>query len=318
MHFTPNSQAILYGTHIGIVQNMLDYDYLCGRWPSIAAVYSSVSSGKRYKVFFWDKEIFVPTIHTRDEVVQFPEVDTLINLASFRSCTAINTEAIASWHFQHIFTIAEWVAERETRELSALSKNSWVELFGPSIVWWLISGVFRIGHTGWSLDNILKSRLTTPGSIGIVTKSGWMMNELCRIVSKHSDGVHTAFQIGGDRYPMMSFLPIIEYFEAHPGIHMIVLLGEVGNPIELEIAKMIQSQKIKKPVVAYCIGTAAEHMQTEVQFWHAWAKANTEAETASHKNKVLTESWAYVPEDFGGYGEMIGKVWKEIENKTKN
>jgi len=59
----------------------------------------------------------------------------------------------------------------------------------------MLTGIFRIGHTGGSLENILKSRLTTPGSVGIVTKSGGMMNELCRIVSQRTDGVHSAFQI---------------------------------------------------------------------------------------------------------------------------
>jgi len=107
MKFTPQSEAILHGTHIGIVQNMLDYDFLCGRSPSVRAVFSSQASGKQYKVFFGDKEIFIPTIHSWDQVDQFPNVDTLINLASFRSCTAVNKEAVASGKFDHIFTIAE-------------------------------------------------------------------------------------------------------------------------------------------------------------------------------------------------------------------
>jgi len=68
---------------------------------------------------------------------------------------------------------------------------------------------------------------------------------------------------------MMSFLPILRYFESVPEIKMIVLLGEVGNTVELDIAQMILTHQIKKPVVAYCIGTSAEYMKSEIQFGHA-------------------------------------------------
>ncbi len=322
MNFTASSQAILYGTHIWIVQNMLDYDFLCGRNPSVVAVFSSWGSKKKFKVFFGDKEMFIPSISHRDEVDQFPDVDTLINLASFRSCTQVNKDAINSWKFKHIFTIAEWVAERETRELKQMVKDKDVELFGPSIVGAMISWVIRVGHTWGSLDNILKSRLTTPWSVWLVTKSGGMMNELCRTISKTSDGVHSAFQVWWDRFPMTWFLPIIEYFEEHDEIKMIVLLGEVWNTIELEIADLIKQRKITKPVVAWCIGTSAETLQTEVQFGHAWAKANSDQETASYKNKALQEAWAFVPEDFDSLWEKIQEVfmrlWLPMDEQTNN
>ncbi len=312
MHFTPKSEAILYWTHIWIVQNMLDYDFLCGRSPSVRAVFSSQKSWKKYKVFFWDKEIFIPTIHSWEEIDQFEHVDTLINLASFRSCTQVNKDAIVSWKFKHIFTIAEGIAERETRELIELAKDSDVELFGPSIVGAMLCGTFRIAHTWWSLENILKSRLTTPWSVAIITKSWWMMNELCRVVSNHADGVHSAFQIWWDRFPMMSFVPMVEYVENHPEIKMIIMLWEVWNRIEIEIAEMIRQGKIKKPVVARCIWESAEHLKTEVQFGHAWAKANSDEEKASYKNNLLREVWAHVPSTFDDFWITIEEVAQKL------
>ena len=68
-----------------------------------------------------------------------------------------------------------------------------------------------------------------------------MMNELCRVVSHHTDGVHTAMQVGGDRRPMTRFIDIIEMYEQNPAIKMIVLLGEVGNEDENEIAARIST-----------------------------------------------------------------------------
>ena len=60
---------------------------------------------------------------------------------------------------------------------------------------------------------IITSKLYTPGSVGIVSKSGSMLNEFMRVVSKHSDGTHSAFQVGGDRFPMTTFAEIVRYFE---------------------------------------------------------------------------------------------------------
>lgn len=96
-----------------------------------------------------------------------------------------------------------------------------------------------------------------------------MMNELCRVVSHHTDGVHTALQVGGDRYPMTRFIDIVRLYESTPAIKMIVLLGEVGNQDENEIAHLVKTGVIKKPVVAWVTGMTAEQLKTEVQFGHA-------------------------------------------------
>lgn len=298
----------MYGTHTHIAQNMLDYDYLCDRWPSIAAFFSSWSSWKKHKLMYGNKEICIPTIHSWEEAKTYTQVDTLINLASFRSCTAVNKEALATGMFDQIFTIAEWVAERETRELIALAKGTKTSMFGPSTVGWIICGTYKIGHTAGSLDNILTSKLYRPWSVGIVSKSGSMMNEFMRVVSKHSDGTHSAFQVGGDRFPMVTFADIVSYFETVDAIKTIVLLGEVGNKNEIEIADMITSWAITKPVVVRCMGSSAEHLSSDIQFGHAWAKANGEIEQASYKNEYLRKAWAYVPESYDSFGEMIEHV----------
>ena len=60
-------------------------------------------------------------------------------------------------------------------------------------------GCFKIGNTGGMLDNILASKLYRPGSVGYVTRSGGLSNELNNIISMHTDGVNEGVAIGGDR-----------------------------------------------------------------------------------------------------------------------
>lgn len=45
---------------------------------------------------------------------------------------------------------------------------------------------------------------------------------------------------------------------------------------------------------------------SEVQFGHAGACANAEAETAVEKNKALKEVGCYVPTSFDELGQVIG------------
>lgn len=317
MNFTNQSTCILYGTHLDIAQRMLDYDYLCGRSPSISAIMSSGSEGRNYKLFYGEQEMFVPRISMRDQVRNFPFAKILINLASFRSATAVNKEAIASGLFDAVFTIAEGIPERESRELIAYNQeitkqtSHHTQLLWPAIVGGLIAGVIRVGNTGGSLENIVKARLYKAGSVAIVSKSGGMMNELMHIASRYADGTHTALQIGGDRYPMTTFQEIVQMYQANDQIKTIVMLGEVGNENENEIADMIRDRRITKPVVARCCGTSAEQMSSEIQFGHAGAKANAERETASFKNKNLRDAGALVPESFEQFGEILSTLYPD-------
>lgn len=311
--FTSSSSCIVYGTHLGIVQNMLDYDFLAWRSPSVKAVFSPQWWWKSYKVFYGAQEMMIPSIGSWNEIAQFDTVDTLINLASYRTCTAINYEAIESWFFKAIFTIAEWVPERETRELLTYTNKTQIQMFGPSVVGALIAWVYRISHTWWSLENIIKSRLYTSWSIGLVSKSWWMMWELMRVCAMQTDGIHTAFQVWGDRYPMTTFQDIIQYFQDTDWVKMIVLLWEVWNTDELVIAEMVASWKITKPIVAWCIWQSAETMKTDVQFGHAWATANHDEEKATYKNAFMKSKWVHVPESYDLLGAVINTVFESLE-----
>ena len=86
--FTLNSTAIIYGRHLDVAQRMLDFDYLSGRTPSVAGL---IDPGSRRssvtKLFFGGAEILVPIYPDFSDIPEDASIDTLINLASFRSAT---------------------------------------------------------------------------------------------------------------------------------------------------------------------------------------------------------------------------------------
>ena len=54
---------------------------------------------------------------------------------------------------------------------------------------------------------------------------------------------------------------------------------------------------------------------SDVQFGHAGASAGGEAETATSKNKALSEAGATVPASFNEFGKKIGEVYEDLVKK---
>lgn len=56
------------------------------------------------------------------------------------------------------------------------------------------AGAFKIGDTAGTLDNIIACKLYRPGSVGFVSKSGGMSNELYNVLSRATDGLYEGAQ----------------------------------------------------------------------------------------------------------------------------
>ncbi len=52
------------------------------------------------------------------------------------------------------------------------------------------AGAFRIGDTAGTIDNITTCRLHRPGSVGFVSKSGGMSNEMYNVLARATDGLY--------------------------------------------------------------------------------------------------------------------------------
>ncbi len=52
------------------------------------------------------------------------------------------------------------------------------------------AGAFKIGDTAGTLDNIIACKLHRPGSVGFVSKSGGMSNEMYNVLARATDGLY--------------------------------------------------------------------------------------------------------------------------------
>ncbi len=94
-----------------------------------------------------------------DALARYPEVDIMVNFASFRSVHASTMEALSHPQLRCIAIIAEGVPELHTRDIIATANAKDVMLVGPATVGGITPGKFRIGNTGGFLDNVIASKL---------------------------------------------------------------------------------------------------------------------------------------------------------------
>jgi ATP citrate (pro-S)-lyase len=312
--FDRNTQSFIYNNQVAATQRMLDFDYAAGRQtPSVAAIINPTGSDSYAKFFFGTHEILIPIYKTLEKAAQMhPNVDVMVNFASFRSAASSTEEALALPQLRTIIIIAEGVPERRTKMLTAKAKALGKVIIGPATVGGIKAGCFKIGNAGGTIENIIESKLHRPGSVGFVSKSGGLSNEAYNIIARNTDGLYEGIAIGGDTFPGSTLLDHLLRFEGIPEIKMLVCLGEVGGIAEYEIAEALKTKKITKPLVIWVTGTCSKAFKTEVQFGHAGAKAGCDLETADAKNAALLNAGAIVPNSYDDYDQNIRETYLSL------
>ena len=318
MLFSRDTRALIYNMQPRAIQRMLDFDYLsCREKPSIAGVVNPGGSGA-HKAHWGMGEILIPIYPSIEAAMEEnPDVDTMINFASFRSSYASTKEGLEHPSVRVVAVIAEGIPERDERELRHLAKEKNKIIIGPATVGAVGSGAFKVGNTGGTIENIKEQKLYRRGSVGLVTKSGGLLNEMFNIISHNTDGIYEGVAIGGDKYPGSSLIDHLLRYEKNPRVRMMVALGELGGDEEYKVVEAVKSKKITKPVVFWVMGTCAKVFPTEVQFGHAGARAGADKETADAKNKALSDVGVVVPDSFDSLGDEIARTFVSLKKKGK-
>lgn len=311
--FSKNTVAFLYNLKVAPIQRMLDFDFICKRSkPSVAAIIQPGGNGY-HKAFFGTTEVLIPIYQNiAQAVAAHPNVDVMVNFASFRSAYASSKEALETKTIKTVAIIAEGMPEREIRQLIVLAKKKQKTIIGPATVGGITAGAFRIGNTAGTIENIISCRLYRPGHVGFVSKSGGLTNEMCNVIARTTNGVYEAIAIGGDRYPGSTMLEHMLRFEQNPEIKMIVGLGELGGDEEYAIIDAKKKSLLTKPIVMWVAGTCAKMFPGEVQFGHAGAKTGKQTESADAKNKALHEAGIIVPNSFEDFDKAIASTFKSL------
>lgn len=235
-----------------------------------------------------------------------------MNFASFRSAYESTYEALKLPTIRVVAVIAEGVPERDTKTLISYAKAHGKVVLGPATVGGVQAGAFKIGDAAGTLENIVECKLYRPGSVGFVSKSGGMSNEMYNVLARATDGIYEGIAIGGDAFPGSTLSEHCLRYERIPAVKLIVVLGEIGGRDEYSLVDAIKDGRITKPVVAWVSGTCAKLFTSEVQFGHAGAKSGGDEESAQAKNAALADAGAVVPTSFEDLEPTIKRVWTEL------
>lgn len=302
--------VISLGSHPGIIQSMLDYDYCLGHdSPNIVAI---VGSGRKQERYFWGEgEIIIPVYASLSAIPKKvrEEAVGLLNVQSARRALSGMSEALELLPNLEVATIfAEQVPEEHAVRIAELAAAKNVLIPGPASVGLLVPGVFKLGAIGGTqYPQLVAARIFEPGDTAVVSTSGGMVNELIHTVTGAGLGVSFAIALGGDRYPIVTPAEAFLLAEADSRTKQIVYFGELGGGDEYLIAELMKNGKVTKPVLAYVAGTVAELFAEPPQFGHAKAMASNRSETAKAKKEALRQAGAQVVDVFADLGSELSK-----------
>lgn len=311
-----DNKIIMLGSHPGILQSMLDFDYLAGKSePSVIGI---VAAGRKNDRYFWgESEVVIPVV---DNVVKLgkrkvDECTAVVNAQSARRVLSSSVAAIDSLpNLKALVIFAESTPESHTRQLIAYAKDT-VLVIGPSSVGLLIPGSLKLGAIGGTQHEQLSAGdFYRVGDTAVVSTSGGMVNELIHTVGRSGLGVSFALAVGGDRFPVLSPAQAVLLAEKDKATKQIVFFGELGGVDEYEIAKLVEEGRVTKDIVAYIAGTVAELFEKPPQFGHAKALAQSSDETASAKKKALRQVGVKVCDTFGDIEKEL-KAYTNSERK---
>jgi succinyl-CoA synthetase alpha subunit len=136
------------------------------------------------------------------------------------------------------------------------------------------------------------NRVLKEGPIGVVSKSGALSYEVCKLLTENGFGQSTVVGIGGGPLWGTTQRDVLALFEEDSETRVIVLLGEVGGTMEHDAAAFIR-ERVTKPVIALIVGRAAP---PGAQMGHAGAiiEGEGEGETAEKKLAALKEAGCHV------------------------
>jgi len=117
-------------------------------------------------------------------------------------------------------------------------------------------------------------------------------------------GISTSVGIGGDPINGSSFKDILEKFEQDDQTKVILMIGEIGGPQEVEAGKFAK-ENMSKPVIAYIAGLTAPKGRV---MGHAGAIVSAYGESAVEKVELLKECGIVISKNPSIMGETVKQV----------
>jgi len=169
------------------------------------------------------------------------------------------------------------------------------KLVGPNCPGVLTPGAGKIG--------IIPQRFSSPGPVGIVSRSGTLIYETMAALTAAGLGQSTIVGIGGDPVLGLSFSDVIDLFEQDPATTHLAVIGEIGGSDEERAAELLgRGSRLK--TVAFISGRTAPEGK---RMGHAGAIVSGNRGTAKSKEEAFRSAGVAVAETTAEIVELLTK-----------
>jgi succinyl-CoA synthetase alpha subunit len=139
---------------------------------------------------------------------------------------------------------------------------------------------------------IIPQRITKPGHVGLVSRSGTLTYEVGSALSAAGMGQSTIVGIGGDPVLGLTFSDVVSLFEKDEGTTHLVVIGEIGGTDEEKAAELLgRGSRLK--TVAFISGRTAPEGK---RMGHAGAIISGNRGTAKSKEEAFRKAGVAVAE----------------------
>lgn len=225
--------------------------------------------------------IFVPPAFAADSIMEAAE-------AGIKYCVAI-TDGIPT---QDMMKVKQFLRKFPKQERMVLT--------GPNCAGTISPGKSMLG--------IMPGHIYQQGEVGIVGRSGTLGYEAADQLKELGIGISTSVGIGGDPINGSSHRDIFEKFEQDDETKVVMMIGEIGGPQEVE-AGVYASQNMKKPVIAYIAGLTAPKGR---RMGHAGAIISSAGESAAEKVEMLQDLGVTISPTPSAMGETVAKILAKL------
>lgn len=206
-----------------------------------------------------------------------------------------------------LLVTAEYVPLHDVVQVVATARRGGAKLVGCNTNGVISPGKSKLGGVG----GMNPDEIYAPGRVGICSRSGGMTAEISLVLKQADYGVSTSVAMGGDLVTGMSMAEYVGLFEEDPGTDAVVIFGEPGTSNEQEVAALLRTGEIRKPVVALIAGAFQERYPKGMSFGHAAAMITSHEESASAKRRLLAEAGAHVAGALEDIPELLRRALRK-------
>ena len=188
------------------------------------------------------------------------------------------------------------------------ARDKGARVIGPNSLGVISPHRSRIGMCGGSADAVRQAY--SPGSVGVVSRSGGMMTEIADLLTQSGIGQSTCVSIGGDPIVGSTFLDLLPLYEADSETKAVVLFCEPGGTMEEQLAEHVRTRPSRLPLVAFVAGRFADRMQG-VRFGHAGAIVEGTRGSPAGKMEVLRKAGVRVAEKLSQIPKLVRQALDE-------